>query len=158
MTFSDETLSLLVLVSIALGVLVLFIQVLSSPGHRRGGRTAQRSRWAAGDQGRAIDHLRDVSDQLSESHNRLREALGGTIQRVGLVRYDAFEDMGGRLSFSLALLDAHGDGVVVTSINGRQDTRCYAKPVTTGTSSFNLSDEEVEAIAQAMGSPSAVTA
>jgi Protein of unknown function (DUF4446) len=71
------------------------------------------------------------------------------IQRFGLVRYDAFEEMGGQLSFSAAFLDDHGDGVVVTSINGRTETRTYAKLVKALTSSHNLSDEEREAIASA---------
>ena len=52
------------------------------------------------------------------------------------LRYDAFEDVGGRLSFSCALLDEHGTGVVLTSINGRQETRVYAKPVATATSTL----------------------
>ncbi|HYG73193.1 MAG TPA: DUF4446 family protein, partial [Actinomycetota bacterium] len=83
----------------------------------------------------------------------------GAVRRVGLVRYDAFEDVGGRLSFSCALLDEHGTGVVVTSINGRQDTRVYAKPITNGTSSYNVSVEEEEAIRQALARPrEAVTA
>ena len=70
---------------------------------------------------------------------------------VGLVRYDAFEDVGGRLSFSCALLDDQGSGVILTSINGRQETRVYAKPVTGGVSSHNLSLEEEEAIRRALG-------
>jgi hypothetical protein len=69
------------------------------------------------------------------------------------VRYDAFEDVGGRLSFSCALLDDHGSGVVVTSINGRQDTRVYAKPIAEGRSAYNLSVEEDEAIRQALAGP-----
>ena len=69
---------------------------------------------------------------------------------MGVVRFDAFEDMGGRLSFSAALLDASGDGVVITSINGRQDTRCYAKQVKAGRSAHNLSDEERQAIKDAL--------
>jgi hypothetical protein len=69
---------------------------------------------------------------------------------VALLRYDAFEDVGGRLSFSCAMLDEHGTGVVLTSINGRQETRVYAKPVAVGTSTYNLSAEEEEAIRQAM--------
>jgi hypothetical protein len=73
------------------------------------------------------------------------------VRRVGILRYDAFEDVGGRLSFSCALLDEHGTGVVITSINGRQETRVYAKPVTRSTSTYNLSLEEEEAIRQAMG-------
>ena len=71
------------------------------------------------------------------------------IQRFGLVRYDAFEEMGGQLSFSAALLDDHGDGLVITSINGRTETRTYAKTITGLASSHNLSDEEREAIAAA---------
>jgi hypothetical protein len=76
--------------------------------------------------------------------------IEGSVRRVALLRYDAFEDVGGRLSFSCAMLDEHGTGVVITSINGRQETRVYAKPVTARTSSYNLSAEEEEAIRQAM--------
>ncbi|MDQ3914577.1 MAG: DUF4446 family protein [Actinomycetota bacterium] len=72
------------------------------------------------------------------------------LQRFGIVRYDAFEEMGGRLSFSAALLDDHGDGVLITSINGRTETRTYAKAVKQLTSEHNLSEEEREAIAAAM--------
>jgi hypothetical protein len=72
---------------------------------------------------------------------------------VALLRYDAFEDVGGRLSFSCAMLDDHGTGVVLTSINGRQETRVYAKPITDGGSTYNLSSEEEEAIRQAMAAP-----
>lgn len=71
------------------------------------------------------------------------------IQRFGLVRYDAFQEMGGQVSFSVAFLNDHGDGVVITSINGRTETRTYAKPVKNLTSSHNLSGEELEAIATA---------
>ena len=72
------------------------------------------------------------------------------LQKFAIVRYDAFGDMGGQLSFSVALLDEHGDGVVITSINGRTETRSYAKPVRGMTSAHNLSDEEREAIASAV--------
>ncbi|HEX2241357.1 MAG TPA: DUF4446 family protein [Actinomycetota bacterium] len=72
------------------------------------------------------------------------------IQKFGLVRYDAFEDMGGRLSFSAALLDDHGDGVIITSINGRTETRTYAKPIKALSSEHNLSEEERQAIAGAV--------
>jgi hypothetical protein len=72
---------------------------------------------------------------------------------VALLRYDAFEDVGGQLSFSCALLDEHGSGVVITSINGRQETRVYAKSMTRGNSSYNLSAEEQEAIRQALETP-----
>jgi hypothetical protein len=68
------------------------------------------------------------------------------LQRFAIVRYDAFEDMGGQLSFSAALLDEHGDGLVITSINGRTETRTYAKSVHKLQSKHNLSGEEQAAI------------
>jgi uncharacterized protein DUF4446 len=61
--------------------------------------------------------------------------------------------VGGRLSFSCALLDDRGSGVVMTSINGRQDTRVYAKPIAEGRSSYNLSSEEEDAIQKALAEP-----
>ena len=73
------------------------------------------------------------------------------MSQVATVRYDAFDDMGGRLSFSAALLDDHGDGVVVTSINGRTETRTYAKPIKRLQSEHNLSNEERAAIDMAAG-------
>lgn len=95
----------------------------------------------------AIDKRVDgVVTSLQEHAATGRYAL----QRFGLVRYDAFEEMGGRLSFSAALLDDHGDGLLITSINGRTETRTYSKAVKQLTSEHNLSEEEREAIAAAM--------
>src|SRR5436305_716282 len=75
------------------------------------------------------------------------------VRPVGIVRFDAFEDMGGRLSFSAAFLDGQGNGVVITSISGRQDTRCYAKQIRHGGSAHHLSDEERQAIRDALAGP-----
>lgn len=97
-----------------------------------------------------VEALRREVAALDERGQQLRELIRSGLSRVGTVRYDAFDDMGGRLSFSTALLDEHGDGVVVTSINGRTDTRTYAKPIAGGQSRHNLSDEESEAIDRAV--------
>jgi hypothetical protein len=79
-----------------------------------------------------------------------RSAAGGTdpgaLRHVAVVRYDAFGDMGGRLSFSAALYDDHGDGLVISSINGRSETRTYAKALVGRQSDHTLSPEEKEAI------------
>jgi hypothetical protein len=77
--------------------------------------------------------------------------LGQSVRNLGVVRYDAFDDMGGRMSFSVALLDDHGNGVVLTSINARAESRFYAKAIRGGTSEHNLSGEEQRAIAEALG-------
>jgi hypothetical protein len=88
---------------------------------------------------------------LREETMALHDAVARAVQRVGLVRFDAFEDLGGMLSFAVAMLDKEGSGVVLSSINGRNETRIYAKPIEHGASRINLSGEEEEAIRRALG-------
>jgi Protein of unknown function (DUF4446) len=95
----------------------------------------------------ALDERVDHVTGVQQEESLLRKVA---LQRFGLVRYDAFDDMGGRLSFSAALLDDNGDGLIISSINGRTETRTYAKSVRGLTSDHNLSDEEREAIAIAV--------
>lgn len=89
---------------------------------------------------------RDTAEALES----LRTDVAASLRRVALVRYDAFGDHGGRLSFSLALLDDAGDGVALTSIAGRSETRLYAKGVTAGEGERELSPEELQAVRAAM--------
>lgn len=97
-----------------------------------------------------IQRLEQAVRVLNATDKKQQVQIEGSVRKVALLRYDAFEDVGGRLSFSCALLDDHGTGVVLTSINGRQETRVYAKPVVQATSTYNLSAEESEAIRQAL--------
>ncbi|HWJ81766.1 MAG TPA: DUF4446 family protein [Nocardioides sp.] len=76
----------------------------------------------------------------------LKEEAGGALRHLAVVRYDAFDEMGGGLSWSLALLDDAGDGVVLTSIRGRNEARTYAKSIVGWRSEQDLSPEEVEAV------------
>jgi hypothetical protein len=94
----------------------------------------------------AVDQLRGEVGSLERDVKNLAVDLADAIRHVAVVRYDAFNDMGGRMSFSAALLDDAGDGVVISSINGRTETRTYAKGVKGGTSDAELSPEEVQAI------------
>lgn len=71
------------------------------------------------------------------------------IQKVGIVRYNPFADAGGNMSFSMALLDGHNNGIVISSLHSREATRIYAKPIESGKSKYPLTDEEKEAIAKA---------
>ena len=73
----------------------------------------------------------------------------GALKHLAVVRYDAFSDSGGHLSWSLALLDDHGDGAVLTSIHGRNEARAYAKSITGWSCEQPLSPEEQEALAHA---------
>ena len=79
----------------------------------------------------------------------LKAEQADALRHLAVVRYDAFGDMGGALSWSVALLDDAGNGVVLTSIHGRSDARSYAKSVTAWQCEAQLSPEEEEAIAAA---------
>jgi hypothetical protein len=79
----------------------------------------------------------------------LRAEAKGALRHLGLVRYDAFADVGGRLSWSLALLDDGGDGVVLTAIHGRSEARSYAKSIAGWSCEQPMSPEEQDAVASA---------
>ncbi|HET6987268.1 MAG TPA: DUF4446 family protein [Kribbella sp.] len=93
-------------------------------------------------QGTVRSELRKLGKEIEVTRGELRE----TLQHLAVVRYDAFGDTGGKLSWSMALLDDKGDGVVLTSINSRADARTYAKEVRAFASEAKLSPEEEEAI------------
>ncbi|HET6167099.1 MAG TPA: DUF4446 family protein [Marmoricola sp.] len=79
----------------------------------------------------------------------LRSEAAMAFKHLAVVRYDAFGDVGGQLSWSLALLDDHGDGAVITSIHGRNEARAYAKSISGWRCEQQLSPEEDEAVAHA---------
>jgi Flp pilus assembly protein TadB len=99
-----------------------------------------------------LENLEKRVDALNELQREADRVLGRALQRVGVVRYNAFQDTGGDQSFALALLDNKGNGVVVNSLHGRSETRLYAKPVVqrASASAYTLSNEEAEAIRRAM--------
>jgi hypothetical protein len=156
MILSDRTLSLLTLVALGLSVLAIAFAIFGSAGRRHPRESAgpiqmdEALRGVLEGQASQIQRLEKAIRVLNARDNKQQIQIEGSVRRVSLLRYDAFEDVGGRLSFSCALLDEHGTGVVLTSINGRQETRVYAKPITEGSSSYNLSSEESEAIRQAL--------
>ena len=88
-------------------------------------------------------------DRLGTRTARLESGAVRAFQRVGLVRFNPFEDTGGNQSFALALLDADGNGWVLSSLHARTGTRVYAKAIRAGRSDGALSDEEAAAIKQA---------
>lgn len=95
---------------------------------------------------RAVRECRDLVQGAVGSHGTVDPRA---LRDVAIVRYDALNEMAGQLSFSLALLNATGDGVVLSSINGRSETRTYAKPVVAGQGGQELSPEEAEAVQSA---------
>jgi hypothetical protein len=94
--------------------------------------------------------------QIEAFHAVIEERSKRSLQHIGLVRYNPFEDTGSDQSFAIALLDDSRDGIVISSLHGRSNTRVFAKPVTGGESTHALSDEETQAIRIALeGSPTA---
>jgi len=86
---------------------------------------------------------------LQRWREELTRDLSGYVQKVGVVRFNAFEDTGSDLSFAVAILDAQLNGVVISSLYGREESRVYAKPVEAGGSRYLLTDEERRAIEEA---------
>jgi len=157
LTLEQVTLALAVVAGVAL--LCFILTAVFAVKLRRARREYMTLRGDSGDRDivsavshwvRQVKSVEERVDVLAVAQEEQAAKTRRALQRFHMVRYDAFDDMGGRLSFSAALLDDHGDGVVITSINGRTETRTYAKPVQGLTSDHNLSDEEREAIAGAV--------
>jgi len=97
-----------------------------------------------------VDALNKRDDQIIELCNTLNMELSKCIKKVGLYRYDAFNNTRNELSFSLALLDRENNGIVINSIYGQDNSNIYSKPIVKGQSQYKLSDEEKEAINKAI--------
>lgn len=100
-----------------------------------------------------IDSTKAVADEnakLWEENKEIKELLSNALTKVAVVRFRAFEDMGSDLSYAVAMLDSHNNGVVMSSIFARNDSRSYVKPIVDGTSTYSMTAEEEDALKQAM--------
>ena len=159
MSLDPAVRDVLVVSALVIAVLALLLAGLALLRLRRLRRDS--ALLAAGDDGESfvsavarkteqVEALRLEVDDLSALLARTRTELADAIRHVSVVRYDAFGDMGGRLSFSAAMLDDGGDGLVLTSIHGRAETRSYIKGVKSGASEATLSPEEQQAVSFAL--------
>lgn len=103
----------------------------------------------AGDQQRQLAGVRGQVDALRADLTDVRGDVAQSLRNVAVVRYDAFGDMGGRLSFSCAVVDDAGDGLVLSSIHARGESRTYAKGIVGGSSEITLTPEEQQALSAA---------
>jgi len=94
----------------------------------------------------AVERAAERMSDIEGMHGLIDERTRRSLQHIGMVRFNPFEDTGSDQSFAIALLDDRRDGVVISSLHGRANTRLFAKPVTDGASTHNLSDEEARAI------------
>ena len=154
MAISSDVVSVLAVVSTALSVTLLVVVLILALRLRVVRRTQLRV-FGRGERDvvdlldghdAELRELREAIGLVRDDAGELRERLRGAVTQVAVVRYDAFDDMGGALSFSAALLDDRGDGMVLSAINGRAETRSYSKQITAGESEHSLTDEELAAI------------
>ena len=156
LTLSDSSMLSLVAIAAA-AVAILWLIVLQI---RTSSMLRQYRRLLSGVQAGNLEevlsmHVGRVNDheirlgRVDQNVQSLERVLSTAIQRVGLVRFNPFNETGGDQSFAVALLDQQGNGVVISSLHNRAETRVYAKPVEGGQSSYTLSDEERQALSQA---------
>ena len=158
LTVDQLTYALAVVAAVAVVALILFLVQSRKLRELRREYAILRS---DGDETDILALLRQVVTRADSTDRRIDEVVAAqqeqaaigrfALQKSAIVRYDAFGDMGGELSFSAAFLDEHGDGVVITSINGRTETRTYGKEIKQLTSPHGLSDEEREVVSVAAG-------
>ena len=102
------------------------------------------------------DHVDEVNmvikeqKELRQELERIDSILAKAITRLAVVRFDAFSDMANDLSYCVAMLDSNGNGIVISGIFGREDTRTYVKPIVEGVSTYKLTKEEEQALREAM--------
>ena len=159
MILDDQTLSLvvvaLVVAVVVLGAWVAWLQRSEALLRRRLRRVLPQGESSGIDeildqQLKRIDGLTERIDALNKLHRELESLGQRTIQKVAVIRYNPFSDTGGDQSFAIALLDSLGNGVVLSSLHSRTDTRVFAKAVQGGRSKYQLSDEEQDAIKKAL--------
>ncbi|MBU5454870.1 DUF4446 family protein [Caproiciproducens sp. MSJ-32] len=97
-----------------------------------------------------IDKSMKVSEEALNKYEELKEEMKSCVNKIAIMRYKAFEDVGSDLSFSIAILDSYNDGIILTGIYSREDSRTYAKPVDKGISRYELSEEETYVLNEAI--------
>ena len=98
-----------------------------------------------------VDQLLSANDKNAKNIDLLFSDMKKTYQKMGLTKYDAFHEMGGKLSFSLAMLDVKNNGFIINAMHTREGCYTYIKEIIDGNSIIVLSDEEKEALNRAMG-------
>lgn len=93
--------------------------------------------------------LKKSFERISQELESLKKENKFNVQKIGIVRFNPFSEVGGDQSFSIALLDGNDDGVVITSLYSREGNRVYGKPIQNGKSQYPLSEEEKQAIEKA---------
>ena len=93
-----------------------------------------------------MDKIYDNEEAQTKLINKMKSIQDGTMNKYGIIKYDAFDDVGGKLSFALAMLDKNDTGIVLNAVHSRDNCFLYIKEIVKGESYIMLSEEEVEAL------------
>ena len=99
-----------------------------------------------------VEFVHKQNEEILDYCRKIDNDFGKTISKIGIIRYSAFKDTGSDLSFTLALLNKHNDGVVLNGIYSMEMSNIYAKPIKNAESTYTLSNEEKQAIQKALES------
>ena len=99
-----------------------------------------------------IEALKNVAKQNRQDIKQLNKVLADNFQKIGIVKYDAFKEMGGNLSFALCLLDDNNNGFILNTMHGRESSYTYIKEIENGTAYSTLGEEEKQALQKAISS------
>ncbi len=115
----------------------------------RGGKGAKTLDEALENKMESLNSIKDSNDAINERMTRIDRNMGSSYKKLGIVKYDAFKEMGGKLSFALCLLNDRNDGFVLNSIHSKDGCYNYIKEIIKGESYLPLGDEEAEALEMA---------
>jgi hypothetical protein len=150
---------ILALVATAIALVALLITIITSIRQRSllkryrlllSGATGRDLDQLLLDQAALLERQQQEITALKHQVTALAENAKLHIQKTATVRFNAFPDTGSDLSFAIAVLDANDNGFVLSSLFGRSESRVYAKPIAAGKSTYQLSDEEKDALTRAM--------
>lgn len=159
--FETLGLDMELVVLIILGVLIITILLLVISMVKQSKLTKKYDKFMRGSNGKTleatilhrfdeIESLKEKNDTLSKAVAELTETVVGAYQKCGIVKYDAFKEMGGKLSFSLCMLNDYNDGIILTSMHSsREGCYTYVKEIIKGESFVLLSEEEKQALEEA---------
>lgn len=143
----------------ALVIILIFIETLNRVEIRRVEKRYKK--MMKGSMGKSIEEMvfehtnlvnqsLESVEEIKNAYTQIQSRVTNCIQKYAVVRYRAFDDVGSDLSYSIALLDDKNNGVVLTGIYGRNESTSFAKPIENGISKYDLSDEEKQAIRNAL--------
>ena len=150
----------ILIISLFVLVMILFVLVISvnmkytrlkssynSFMRGKDGRTLEDSIFERFEE---LDHLTETTLKNRQAIRKINEEMLSNYQKVGIVKYDAFQEMGGKLSFALTLLDGNNSGYIINSMHSREGCYNYIKEIVKGESYIELSEEEAESLDRAI--------